>query len=240
MFQSLLQFSTWSSKADQVVTTIGGKGMEKHEYYVENTHWTLLSISQKSETLGTQSVVTFTLTLKRNPAFIVFYIAMPVVMLALLNAFTFALPPVSGEKASFSMIVFLSFVVYVIVTYQKMPENSDNISLFALYILMMTFISSLTVMITTFELRLVAMNSKYKAISGCVKRLPILVSKFKSKIICIRNKHIDGTPDGFKGDDNRQVLWQNFVSALDFVLFWLFLIVTMGLTLCFLIYLAVQ
>ena len=213
--------------------------MEKHEYYIENSHWTLLSISQKSEIVGTQSVVTFTLTLKRNPAFIVFYVAIPVVMLALLNAFTFILPPASGEKSSLSMIVFLSFVVYVIVAYQKMPENSDNISLFAVYILIMAFISSLTVMITTLELRLVEINSKYKAVPSCAKRFSKSVSKLKMKVLCVGDKFTENRIKGLM-EDNIQYSWLDFVSALDFVLFWLFFVVTIGVMLFFLIYLAAQ
>ena len=222
--------------------------MEKHEYYIENTHWTLLSISQKSETIGSQNVVTFTLFLKRNPTFIVFYIAMPVVMLALLNTFTFVLPPASGEKASFAIVVFLSFIVYVIVTYQKMPENSDQISLFALYVLNMAFISCLIVIITTFELRMIALDKTSRRISQHAVRFCMSVAKFKHKILCLEMSNIELFDaantrlilTGTLQEEFRLDTWQQFVSALDFVFFWLFLIATLGLTCTFLIYIAVQ
>ena len=222
--------------------------MEKHEYYVENTHWALLSISQKSETVGSQNVVTFTLSLKRNPTFVVFYIAMPVVMLALLNTFTFVLPPASGEKASFSIVVFLSFVVYVIVTYQKMPENSDKLSLFALYVLSMAFISCFTVIITTFELRMTTQDSTSRGISQSAVRFCMLVFKLKQKLMCLGAIEMESfdaaspslSQTGTVHGDVRPNTWEQFVSALDFVLFWLFLIVNIGITCAFLIYLAMQ
>ena len=222
--------------------------MAKHEYYVENTQWSLLSISQKNENIGSQSVVTFTLHLKRNPTFVVFYVAIPVVMLAILNAFTFALPPASGEKASFSIIVFLSFVVYVIVTYQKMPENSDKISLFALFVLLMTFLSSVAVMITTLELRIVESNPKRKIISKCAKRSSERILKFHHQLLCIRKdvynlkvRNKESHPEIHIDDSNSNTnVWKRYVSSLDIVFFYLFLILTLGLTMGFLIFLAVK
>ena len=221
--------------------------MMKHEYYVENTHWTLLSITQKTETIGNQNVVTFTLSLKRNPSFIIFYIAMPVVMLALLNTFTFVLPPASGEKASYSIVVFLSFVVYVIVTYQKMPENSDKLSLFALYVLNMSFISCLTVIITTFELRMITQDTTSRKLSERAVRFTMTVFMLKQKLMCYGKRDIDsyGAYLGIKRPgvvfgDTKLDTWKIFVSALDFTLFWLFLIVTIGITCTFLIYIAIH
>ena len=216
--------------------------MAKHEYFVENSHWTLLTINQKSETIGSQSLVSFTLQLKRNPTFVVFYVAIPVVMLAILNVFTFALPPASGEKGSFSIVVFLSFVVYIIVTYQKMPENSDRISLFALYVLIMTLLSCITCMLTAIELRIVSTKSVHKTTSQRVKNFTGFICNLQHKLLCINNDAYNaGTLNNTtnrQSNDNNQ--WQLFVSALDFLFFWLFLALSLVLTLCFLIYLSVQ
>lgn len=242
-----MQFSTWSSKSDQVTTTIGAKGLETREFYVKSTQWTLLSISQQAENIGSQNVVTFTLTLKRNPAFIIYHVAIPVVMLALINVFTFVLPHTTGQRTSYSIIVFLSFLVYVILTYQKLPEHSDKISLFALYVLILTMISCISVIITVLELRLLQLDKTSKRISKGAEKFIRFTTKIKCKIICL-GKDKDNVPQSLdtyiscKGDENevRKDSWRRLVYALDFYFFFLFFTMTLSLTCVFLIYIAVQ
>lgn len=249
------QFSSWSASSSQVRTTVGANGMARHESFVENSEWHLEEISHRSEVINGQNTAIFTLKLKRNPSFIVFYIALPVVMLSMLNSVTFALPVDSGEKASFSITVFLSFVVYVIVTFDKMPDTSDSISLFAIYILIMTCLSAFTLMISVLELRMMTLKTKHKPVTRCTIAFTNFILMLQTNMLCIskqlqekefeqeierqKKKSRKGNEDDFDETDEDNT-WPNFVSALDFVCFWVFLAGTLIITLGFLVNLSIQ
>lgn len=250
------QFSTWSSTTAQVQTIIGTSGMQRHENFVENSEWKLEGISQRNETVNGQLTAVFTLTLKRNHAFTVFYITVPVILLSVLNAFTFALPVAAGEKSGFAITVFLSFLIYVIVTFQKMPDTSDSISLFAIYLLVMTGLSNLTVIISVLEIRMIELKTKHKPLPQCTISFTKWILNVQHKILCIKDqmdekryseaqeekmkvkpKDDDDDDDDIEEEDNA---WPEFVSALDFVCFWVFFILTLFLAVGYMSYLATQ
>lgn len=232
--------------------------MTKLDTFVENSEWHLQGVSQRNETINGQLTAVFSIKLKRNPSFIVFYVTIPVILLSLLNSLTFALPVTAGEKAGYTSTVFLSFLVYVIVTFQKMPENSDTISLFAMYILIMTGLSSLTVIISILEIRMAGLKTKHKPVMRCTVSFTKLILNMQQRFLCIRDKverrqfieekklkqrnrrsNIE-EDDEDDTDDDVDNAWPEFVSALDFICFWVFLIVTVLLTCGFMGYLSVQ
>lgn len=232
--------------------------MTKLDTFVENSKWHLQGVSQRNETINGQLTAVFSVKLKRNPSFIVFYVTVPVMLLSLLNSFSFALPATAGERAGYTITVFLSFLVYVIVTFQKMPENSDTISLFAMYILIMTGLSSLTVIISVLEIRMVGLKMKHRPVMRCTVPFTKLILNMQQRLLCIRDKverkqileekklkqrnrrnSIDND-DEDDADGDVDNVWPDFVSALDFVCFWVFLIVTILFTCGFMGYLSVQ
>ncbi|XP_060580766.1 neuronal acetylcholine receptor subunit beta-3-like [Ruditapes philippinarum] len=243
-----LMFSTWSSTTAQVQTIIGTSGMQRHENFVENSEWKLEGISQRNETINGQLTAVFTLTLKRNHAFVVFYVTVPVILLSLLNALTFALPVSAGEKSGFAITVFLSFVIYVIVTFQKMPDSSDTISLFAVYLLIMTGLSNLTVIISVLEIRMIELKTNNKPLPQCTISFTKWILNSQHNMLCIKdgtdtsqNKANKVKPENDDDSDvEEDTAWPEFVSALDFTCFWVFFLVTVLLAVCYMSYIATQ
>jgi hypothetical protein len=237
-----------------VQTIIGTSGMQRHENFVENSEWKLEGISQRNETINGQLTAVFTLTLKRNHAFVVFYVTVPVILLSLLNALTFALPVSAGEKSGFAITVFLSFLIYVIVTFQKMPDSSDTISLFAVYLLIMTGLSNLTVIISVLEIRMIELKTKHKPLPKCTISFTKWILNLQHNMLCIkdemdekryaeaqneaRNVKPESEDDGDVEEDD--TAWPEFVSALDFTCFWVFFLVTVLLAVCYMSYLATR
>ena len=217
--------------------------MQKHENFVENSEWKLEGISQRNETINGQLTAVFTLTLKRNHAFIVFYVTVPVILLSLLNAVTFILPVSSGEKSGFAITVFLSFLIYVIATFLKMPESSDSISFFAVYLLIMTGLSNLTIIISVLEIRMNDLKTINKPLPRCAIVFTKCILILQHKMLYTREQ-IDDDNDVKPADEDDDVeddnAWPEFVSALDFVCFWVFFVITVALAVCFMTYLATQ
>ncbi|XP_053388200.1 neuronal acetylcholine receptor subunit alpha-9-like, partial [Mercenaria mercenaria] len=253
-----LKFSTWSSTSDQVQTIVGSAGMRIHENFVENAEWKLEGVSQRNETINGQLTAVFTLRLKRNHSFIVFYVTIPVILLSLLNSLTFALPVSAGEKSGYAITVFLSFLIYVIVTFQKMPDSSDTISLFAIYVLILTGMSNLTVIISVLEIRMMELKTKHKPMLQCTISFTKMILNLQHRFLCIKEEmdekrylqeqmestqrksvanDDDDDDDDIEEEDNT---WPEFVSALDFVCFWVFFIVSLSLAVGYMVYLATQ
>ena len=213
--------------------------MAKHTDFVENSEWTLLEIAQSTEVSNGKNVAVFTLTVQRNQAFVVFYVAIPVVMLSILNVFTFALPVSSGEKSGFGMTVFLSFVVYLIVTFQKLPENSEKLSIFAIYLLLNSMLSAITVMISCLEIRMIVLSTKNRPLGPCARKFSSFIINLQMKLLRIDSKvkEIRNSEQDSQSNDDDDA-WPNFVSALDFVCFIIFTGVTVFIMIFFMVYLA--
>ena len=84
---------------------------------------------------GEKPSITFFMKLERKPAFVISSIVLPLIILSLLNVCVFILPCESGEKASYSITVFLSFVVFATLLQGTLPESAETSqSYLAIYI----------------------------------------------------------------------------------------------------------
>ncbi|KAH3707129.1 hypothetical protein DPMN_066526 [Dreissena polymorpha] len=92
--------------------------------------------------------------LKRKSTFYVFYILIPIVLLSFLNVLTFALPVLSGERASYAITVILSLAVFLTITASEIPKNSDTISVISVYITAIIALGTANVITSLLESRL--------------------------------------------------------------------------------------
>jgi hypothetical protein len=90
--------------------------------------------------------------MKRKPGYIVLTVLLPVILLSVLNIFSFVLPIDSGEKLGTAMAIFLTFAVFLTVINDIMPK-SDEIPPFTVYLTIQLIISGLTVILETIVLR---------------------------------------------------------------------------------------
>lgn len=147
-----LKFVAWSYTKADVNLNIGSKGILLNDY-LPNSQWDIKSTSA-SETDTFESSVTFSVTMRRKPLFYVLNVILPVILLTILNCFTFMLPVVSGERASYGITVFLSLAVFLTIVASELPKNSDKTSWLAVYLIAMTTLSTLIVVICLIEIRL--------------------------------------------------------------------------------------
>ncbi|XP_064606629.1 acetylcholine receptor subunit alpha-1-B-like [Liolophura sinensis] len=96
------------------------------------------------------SKVVCELTLKRRAEYHVINTVLPVLMLSLLNAVVFLLPPESGEKMSLSITVLLAYALFLSAYGETMPSTSNSVSALAVYMVftlglgtMSTFLSAI-------------------------------------------------------------------------------------------------
>ncbi|WAQ95164.1 ACH2-like protein [Mya arenaria] len=176
-----LQFGTWSS-SDEIITEFGEDGLQRHHNFQDHAEWKVISLGVDTSTNNTGGAVKFHVSIERNSRFITFYMTIPTVMLALLTVFCFVIPVESGEKSGFSITVFLSFVVVLIVVNDTMPDNSDNISLYAAYSLTMAIVSALSTAFTVMQIRAATLETKRYSIPRKIQALVRLVLQNRDKV----------------------------------------------------------
>lgn len=105
---------------------------------IRNTHalWTV----EKVETvpIGPPHLL-FNVVLKRLPAHYIYNIVYPAAVLAILSICSFFIPIHEGERVSFGVTIFLSFMVLMLQVTDLLPENSRNISVVGMYEVMFLY-----------------------------------------------------------------------------------------------------
>lgn len=121
-------------------------------YYEANPSWDLVDSSWSSESVY-ESKITFKLTLRRKPLYAILTIVFPVQLLCLLNILAFALPSDGGEQSGYAVTMFLAFVVFLTIVESTLPPSSESISVFSVYIILMTSMSTFITLIVVVENR---------------------------------------------------------------------------------------
>ncbi|XP_053388052.1 neuronal acetylcholine receptor subunit alpha-2-like [Mercenaria mercenaria] len=223
-----MKFIAWSYTETEINFLQESSGIEKTDYS-ESSTWNLVSSSAKVDNSQTPTIV-YTLKLHRKPLFYVLNMIIPVIFLSVLNIFTFALPVKSGERASFSVTLFLSISVFLTIIASEFPTNSDALSYLALYLILMTSVSTIFVLVSVLQLRLVNREEGKEIVGRFYKMLHRAVQVLSCKKYngCTGkvqdSKRVDAEdsaePQGSE-ELEEEVTWPGVVDAIDFLCFWL-------------------
>ena len=212
----------------------GTTGIDTYDYE-PSPLWEVVGSNAYVEQEKYEASVVFTLSLKRKPRYTVLNIILPLIMLTILNVLVFALPCDSGEKASYAVTVFLSFAVFLTIISSQLPENSNIVSLFSVYLIFQTVQSTAITVIALILIRI----SSFDSDTPIPKVLAYMVACFNCKI-CSNQATKVGPSDRKKsvqvtnmdeGFENRQAYiddaavpleetytWKQVVNTLDMVL----------------------
>ena len=118
--------------------------------------------------------------LQRKSLYHVLNVILPVLCISLLNVVSFLLPSGSGERVTFSISIFLSLAVFFTTINSTMPESSDEVASFSVYVGLQLFGSAFTIMMTIISLNL--FHHEKKNVIPCI--LKSLV-----KLCCVTNSN---------------------------------------------------
>jgi len=122
--------------------------------YQENRIWQVTETSTSSQMATTgQSLITFTFHLKRNPAFLIINVILPIQLLGLLNVLVFLLVPESVERISYCLTVLLSIAVFMTIIGDMLPRSSEPVPIISYKLMIDMVISSLIVLVIILNLR---------------------------------------------------------------------------------------
>ncbi|KAL4222726.1 Neuronal acetylcholine receptor subunit alpha-4 [Mactra antiquata] len=139
-------------------------------FFNENSEWIISPNGQDTKADSGDPNMTFKFHLKRRPGYVVLSIIMPVVMLSVLNLAVFLLPSNGGEKAGFAITCLLSFTVFMTVILSTFPRNALVVSVFAIYLLILTLDSTIIAILALVLVRIVTFDDTNKPVYSCVLR----------------------------------------------------------------------
>ena len=127
-------------------------------YYKESVEWSLESynITLYQNPYGDDfwDHVVFRFTLRRKWLFQVINIIAPILCISLLNPTCFIIPADCGEKITLCLTIFLSLAVFLTLVNDSLPESSDEVSLFSIYVGLQLVCSGLTIIAVVISLHL--------------------------------------------------------------------------------------
>lgn len=224
-----LKFVVWSHSIHEINITAGIQGLNLEVF--ENGEWEIVGQNSFSDLESFEARVSFSMRLQRKPLYIVLNIIMPVVFLSVLNLFVFMLPADSGEKMGYSITVFLSFAVFLTIVSDSLPDNSEDVPLLSVYLILQLSVGTLTVIVTSLQLRLNFRDENTEML--CIYKIIVRIarvlqckscSKCRGKT-CNRVKtEVEELPEKKAEDESEpdDISWKDVSSAIDFLLFCFF------------------
>ncbi|CAC5370280.1 CHRNA6 [Mytilus coruscus] len=197
--------------------------------YIENSLWEMTSTSVHIQRVLGSSEIIFTINLRRKPTYYIVNIIIPLIFLGVLNSLVFIIPADAGEKMSYSVTVFLSFVVFLTIITAQLPVNSECTSILSIYIVIQL---SYCILVNSFQLRI------HHRLEGNAKsKIFVITVKLQRRMFCWRKKLQSDTNE--KGHTKKEdgiaienaspqrnhaedaIKWRDVSCAFDFFAFWI-------------------
>lgn len=150
-----------STKKSHSLDIMLSKSSFDSRYFIGNEEWDLISTNVQNNAWKLE----MNIVLRRRPLFLTLTLVFPIITLSFMNVFCYVLPIESGEKMGMSVALFLTFAVFGSILSDAMPKDSENISIFIVYVFVQIFLSGLSVVLETIVLRI------YHAELGPLSRL---------------------------------------------------------------------
>lgn len=235
-------FVVWSYSVNEVEIRKSDDGIDLSAYE-ESGVWEIIQTDVKVSKSSIDSKVTFSIHIKRKPLYYVLNVIVPILFLGMLTILVFVLPVDAGEKMSYAMTVFLSFAVFLTIINTQLPVSSDSTSILSIYLLLQMSMGVLVLVITALQIRLhhrdetVPMPRVFKImvnLDNCIRCTKSCQSSKSGSISPTMNTENQPKADQEaleeKPWDNTKVDWKDVTSAIDFLAFWIFLILYVALT----------
>ncbi|KAH3792652.1 hypothetical protein DPMN_146149 [Dreissena polymorpha] len=229
----VLKINAWSYSSDDVQLSIANEGIDLTGYST-NSQWDLLSTHARVLDIPDESAVEFELHLKRRASFYVLNIIAPVLLLSLLGPFAFVLPADSGERSGYAVTMFLSLAVFLTIIASELPKNSEQVSYISVYLISMTACNTVILAISLAQVRLVKRDAAREPVGPYLRCLYRLYARLRCAFSDEPTRRLNvvhvsdaKTKERTRRETNNTYLpWPEVMNALDFLMFWLFIIIT--------------
>ncbi|XP_050402291.1 neuronal acetylcholine receptor subunit alpha-10 [Patella vulgata] len=171
-----MKFGSWTYDGFQVDMTNRTSEVDLTNY-VNNGEWGLISVSIVRNEVYYACCkepfpdVTFQIVIRRRTLYYMYNVVFPCVMMSALTLLVFCLPPDSGEKIALGITVLLAFSVFMLAVAENLPETSEFVPLISIYLTIVMFLTSVSVIMTVFVLNLHHRGPDKRSVPYWLRRL---------------------------------------------------------------------
>ena len=214
-----------------------------------NSQWEITRTHVTTDDSGYKRILDLSLYIRRKSSYMVMFVMVPMFMLAILNLSVFILPCDSGEKASYAITVFLSFMVFLTVVNSYLPANAEHLSIFSTYIVLLAGQSTTITVLALVLIRLRQFDSPVPNALRCLISASNckVCAKWKrhappaenvTPVNTIRTQALDKQVQTNEGNSKKEDVcdWRRVVNTLDRLLFIVFALFTVISSFCILLY----
>ncbi|XP_067664213.1 acetylcholine receptor subunit alpha-like [Haliotis asinina] len=228
-----IRVGQWASINSEVRVSPASSNIDLSNYVGNNGEYTIVHTNVETVTpeLSNQTELRFCVTFTRKSLYYIQLCVLPVILLSVLNLVVFLVPSESGEKMTVGISVFLSYAVFLTIIHGFLPEISDTISLYGIYLSVMVCLKVLTLLLSV-----AVLNMHY---SKSPQPPPSWIMKCRLLLRC-RRKSWHPTPEtvidpdaSVKTKPAHIELWQDAALTVDRMLFLIFSTVTFTVTAVF-------
>ncbi|CAG2212168.1 unnamed protein product [Mytilus edulis] len=205
-------FVSWSHSSEDIVLTQTSNGIELSDQLESHGEWEITSSSATSEFESLVSSIKFTIVIKRKPLYMIMNIILPIILLALLDIFTFKIPADTGERLGYTITVWLSFAVFLTIVSDSLPQTSESVPIVSVYIIIQLVMGTLVVLISTVEAGLIT-NPDSEPVYKILRFLALRLRRNNVKSSEYTETKIDS--------EIPEVKWKEAITALDTCLFFI-------------------
>ncbi|KAK3590734.1 hypothetical protein CHS0354_030969 [Potamilus streckersoni] len=220
------------------------------DFPLGNDEWDLVKLTNVDWVSEGYKASNFTLRYKRKYQFVLINILSPIIVLNIINMAVFEIPPNSGERISFSVTVLLSYVVFLTIVMDNIPQTSSPVSLLSVLLMIQIILSACITMETVFIVK-VSHRSPSIPISNWVVNLMHKTRKIqpeqetsaepvenvlervklpeqKSRNASIEsNDNVCSLNTGPSFTRSKKPTWEEVAACLDRIMFFIFLFVAL-------------
>lgn len=162
----------------------------------DDVKWIYSSLSPCIVKLGNSEidVAIFSLNIVRRPEFHILNTIVPVYLLAVWNLFVFFIPVSEQERISYSVTIFLSFTVYIVIVSDGIPETSAPVPKILFFMIIRLLFSGLIATMVIIGAAVYSRDSKYeipKSVKCFTRFVNDLYIKVSIKLHCHNAKNVD-------------------------------------------------
>jgi len=184
-------------------------GLDMSEY-TENPSWIIVAATRKRYVKDKNWHVDIEFWFQRRANFATLTLVTPLMALAFLNVCVFLVPINSGEKGSFSITIFFSYGIFLTVISDALPQNSLEISLFIVFVVMLLCVSVMSVFYTVLQAKIIAAVGQKQCPITCFRR------QIGNNRVEPTDQNLENEP---KAGDKGSYTWEDFLGNLDTYLF---------------------
>ncbi|KAH3704315.1 hypothetical protein DPMN_079371 [Dreissena polymorpha] len=196
----LFAFLSWTNPSSKLVLSSASTEIRRF-VYKENSEWALkrgqVLFERRPYGNDTWDHVIFCFELQRKSLFVVMNIMLPIVCIAFLNTFCFILPSDCGERITLCISLFLTLAVFMTIVNGSLPESSDEVSKFGVYVGLQLIGSGLSTIATVLSLQCYH-EDDHTRVRLCVQLL--VIAMCMRKRYQIHQKHANNEVNGNKND----------------------------------------